>query len=252
MHSLDSLTTIIFALVTLVIVWKLRSVLGERTGSEKPRGENMFQRRTPPANGNRPAPNGGAPTNTGNVVRLPGAAEPPRWANGGPPAPAAPIDRWRGIAAPGTPIALGLDAIAGADPRFSATAFLEGAKIAYEAIVIAFASGERKTLQNLLAKDVFESFAAALTERARRGETVTTTVVSIDDATIEEAGLSGQTARIKVRFVSALITATHDSAGKLVDGAPDRPVDMNDVWSFARDADSRDPNWKLVATESGH
>ncbi len=119
-------------------------------------------------------------------------------------------------------------------------------------VVAAFASGDRKTLQNLLAPDVFDSFAAALAERAKRGESVATTFVSMDDAKIEEAGLSGHTARITVRFISKLITATRNEAGALVDGNPDQVVDMNDVWSFARETDARDLNWKLVATESGH
>jgi predicted lipid-binding transport protein (Tim44 family) len=26
---------------------------------------------------------------------------------------------------------------------------------------------------------------------------------------------------------------------------------VTDVWTFARDVTSRDPNWKLVATETG-
>lgn len=247
MHSLDSLTTIVFALVAIIVIWKLRSVLGERTGSEKPPGSTMFGRSPsqPPANGAKPANGLG-----NNVVRLPGAAEvpPPRPFT----APPVPVDRWSGIAAPGSAVAQGLDAIAGADPSFSARPFIEGAKIAYEAIITAFATGERKTLQNLLAKDVYDSFAAALDERAKRGETVTNTFVSIDEAAIEEAGLTRRTARIMMRFTSKLITATHDATGKLVDGSTDQVVDMNDVWSFARETNAKDPNWKLVATESGH
>ena len=243
MHSLDSLTTIVFALVAIIVIWKLRSVLGERTGSEKPPGSNLFGR-SPPGNGARQA-NG----NGNNVVRLPSASDAsPRPVT----APAAVVDRWSGIAPQGSAVAQGLDAIAAADPSFSARPFIEGAKIAYEAIITAFATGERKTLQNLLAKDVYDSFAAALDERAKRGETVTNTFVSIDEATIEEAGLTRRTARIMVRFTSKLITATHDATGKLVDGSADQVVDMNDVWSFARETNAKDPNWKLVATESGH
>lgn len=249
MHSADSLTTVIFALVALAVIWKLRSVLGERTGSEKPPSDSWFVRGPPSANGKQtPGTDSGRPVD--NVVRLPGAAEAPlRRPNGG---AVVAIDRWRGFAAPGSAVAQGLDAIANADPSFSASAFIEGAKIAYEAIVIAFASGERKTLQGLLAKDVYDSFAAALNDRAKRGETVSTTIVSIDDALIEEAALNGRTARIVVRFVSKLISATHDAKGQLVDGDPSRPMDIKDVWSFARATGSNDPNWQLVATESGH
>lgn len=233
MHSLDSIMTIIFALVAIIVIWKLRSVLGERTGSEKPPG--TFGTRQSPA---------GPPGGNDNVVRWPGNA------------PARPVaadgERWRGIAEPGSAAAQGLDAIAAADPSFSAQPFLAGAKTAYEMIVASFASGDRATLQTLLAPEVFDSFTKALTDRAQRGEVVTTTLVSMDDAKIEDASLAGRTARITVRFLAKLITATHNGAGKLVDGNPEQVVEMNDIWSFARDTSARDPNWKLVATETGH
>ncbi len=233
--------TVIFAIVALVVVWKLRSVLGERTGTERP-PRNPFG---PPKGGaspdrslnpNRPA----ASPIADRVVRLPGAA----------PAPSDP-NRWRAYAAPGSPVALGLDAVAVADPSFAPGPFLEGAKIAYEAIITAFAAAERRTLQNLLAKDVYDSFNAAIGEREKAREKLTTTFVSVDDAKLESASQEGQTARVGVRFLSKQIAATHGPDGQLRDGSPDRVVDMNDIWTFARDVSSRDPNWKLVATESG-
>ena len=67
----------------------------------------------------------------------------------------------------------------------------------------------------------------------------------------EAASLEGRTARVDVRFRSKQITATHDARGVLVEGSPDRVIDMNDVWTFAREVTSRDPNWKLVATQAG-
>ncbi len=235
---LDPLT-IISALVALFVIWKLRSVLGERTGLEKPPTNPFVDRRPDQAASPKPSPLSGG---NDNVVRLPGAALPVPADSG----------RWRPYAEPGSPVAAGLDAIVAADPGFEVSAFVEGAKIAYEAVITAFAAGERKTLQNLLAKEVYESFDAALNERARRGETLTTTFVSMDEAKIEAAALEGKTARITTRFASKQISATHAAGGALTDGSPDRVVDMDDIWTFARDVTSRDPNWKLVATQSGH
>ena len=74
----------------------------------------------------------------------------------------------------------------------------------------------------------------------------------MDETHIESAAQEGRTARIGVRFASKQISATHGAGGKLTDGSPDRVVDMDDIWTFARDVGSRDPNWKLVATQSGH
>ena len=239
---LDPLT-IVFAVVAIVVIWKLRSVLGERTGLEKPPRVPFFGRE----NANGPAPRPGNARNgptQDNVVRLPGTAAPPTQ-------PADP-NRWRGFAEPGSPVSNGLDAIATADPSFSAGPFLDGAKTAYEAISTAFAAGERKTLQNLLSREVYDGFNTALIDREKRKEKLTTTFVSMDEATFETAGIETRMARVSVRFLSKQISATHDTDGKLTEGSPDRIVDMNDIWTFARDVTSRDPNWKLVATESGH
>ena len=250
---LDPLT-VVFAIVALVVVWKLRSVLGERTGTERP-PRNPFARpgtpdRTPDNASNKGsrADTGGAGRSFGpgrapaaiadRVVRLPGAAS-------------ADPNRWHAYAEPGSPVAAGLDAIVAADPAFAPGAFLEGAKTAYEAIITAFAAAERRTLQNLLARDVYDSFAAAIAERETARETLTTTFVSMDDAKIVSAAQEDRTARVAVRFLSKQVSATHGPDGQLRDGSPDRVVDMNDIWTFSRDVSSRDPNWRLVATESG-
>jgi len=148
-------------------------------------------------------------------------------------------------------VARGLDEVARLEPGFDAKAFIGGAKVAYEMIVTAFAQGDRKTLKNLLSRDVFEGFDRAIAERERRGEKAETTFVSIDKAEITGVEVRNRVAQITVHFLSKLITATRDAAGKVVDGSPDTVVDVTDVWTFARALGVRDPNWQLVATEAG-
>jgi predicted lipid-binding transport protein (Tim44 family) len=63
--------------------------------------------------------------------------------------------------------------------------------------------------------------------------------------------LRGRTAQITVRFVSQLISVTRDKSGNVIEGNAEKVTDVTDVWTFARDLSSRDPNWKLVATEAG-
>ena len=142
--------------------------------------------------------------------------------------------------------------IAAIDPNFNGQTFLSGAKAAYELIVVAFAAGDRQTLRPLLAKDVMESFDAAIAAREKSGEKVETTFVSIDRSSLEDAQLRPDAVQIAVRFHSKLITATRDAAGKIVEGDPEKVADVIDIWTFARDPRSRDPNWKLVATETVH
>ena len=238
MQDSFDITTLIFIVLAVFVAWRLRSVLGQKTGHEQPPFDPL-SRREPPM---RPE----APADRDNVVRLPNQ-------NGDRPAPAPipPADRWKGIAEPGTPVAAGLDAIARSEPTFDAGVFLEGAKAAYEMIVTDFAHGDRKTLKDLLSRDVYDGFDKAILEREKRGEKVETTFVSIDKADFENAEVVGANAQIVVRIVSKLITVTHDASGQVVDGSADTVVDVTDVWTFARTLGSRNPNWQLVATEAG-
>jgi predicted lipid-binding transport protein (Tim44 family) len=186
------------------------------------------------------------------VVALPNRAPDATQKPAGPAAPAASTERWAGIAAAGSPIAAGLDAIFAADPGFDAKHFLTGARAAYEMIVNAYAEGDRRTLKNLLSREVYDNFDAAIGEREKRGETVESRFVAIDNAEVTAAELRGKTMQLTVRFVSQLVSVTRDKAGNVIDGSADKVTDITDVWTFARDTASRDPNWKLVATEAGH
>ena len=226
------ITTIIFALLAAFVVWKLRSVLGTKTGHERPPQDH-----TRPESPDKTKPEG-------KVIRLPGAAN-----DAG--ASAAGVDHWAPFANAGSAVATGLDQIAALDADFSPAEFVEGAKGAYEMIIGAFAAGDRTTLQGLLAKDVYESFAAAVTEREAIGNSVETTFVSFDRAEFVDAHVRSKTANVTMKFQSKLITATKDKSGVVIDGSTEKVVDMTDIWTFARDLTIRDPNWKLVATEAG-
>src|SRR5215813_758154 len=183
-----------------------------------------------------------------NVVTLPGrggdtAQKPVETAD--------PAERWKGIAETGSAVAAGLDSIAREDKTFDAKHFVAGARAAYEMIVLAYAEGDRRTLKNLLSREVYEGFEAAIRERENKGETVETRFVAIDKSDIAGVELRGRTAQITVRFVSQLISVTRDKSGNVIEGNAEKVTDVTDVWTFARDLSSRDPNWKLVATEAG-
>jgi predicted lipid-binding transport protein (Tim44 family) len=231
--------TIVFLAVAVFIFLRLRSVLGQRTGRERP-PYDPFSR----------DPVRGAANDTAkdNVVSLPGRTVEPS----SPVAdPVAPADRWKGVAEIGSPIANGLDAIVASDPEFEPQHFIAGARAAYEMVVTAYAEGDRRTLKNLLSKDVYEGFDAAITEREKREEKAESRFVSIDVAEIVGAEMRGKSAQVTVRFVSKLISATRDKNGAVIDGNPEKVTEVTDVWTFARDISSRDPNWKLIATEAG-
>lgn len=223
------LPTVIFALVALFVAWKLRSVLGMRQDSQRPGGLLAPLRRVPGS----PAP----------PVVQPDPAAPA-------PAPQPAAERWKGVAEPDPAVWTGLDAIAATDRGFSPEAFLSGARVAYDMVVHAFAAGDSATLRNLMTPEAFANFDNAIRARAAARQTMTTTVVSIDNVTIVGAHLIGAMAQLRARFAAKLVSATHDAQGAVVDGSPSTVEDHIDLWTFARDVRSRDPNWQLTATES--
>jgi predicted lipid-binding transport protein (Tim44 family) len=228
----NDFVTIFFLVAAVLIFLQLRSVLGRRTGTEKP-PRDLY---TP-----RDATNGTDAPDTGKVVTLPRRdviEDDNRFAA---------IDAF---AKPETPLNASLREVVKLDPSFDPKDFIKGARMAYEMIVMAFADGDRKALKSLLSTEVYEGFDAAITEREQRGEKVKSSFVGIDKSDIVSAEVKGSDALISMRIVSQMISATYDKADVLVDGDAEQVSEVSDLWTFARDARSRDPNWKLVATES--
>ena len=242
MQDSFDITTLIFIVLAIFVVWRLRSVLGQKTGSEQP-PLDPISRRDPPLRPNT------ASADQDNVVRLPGA-------NGA--RPTIDADRHRGRTMEG------LRGTGHGDGPRRSTKSLARSRVsmprasskarrsAYEMIVSAFAQGDRKTLKDLLSREVYEGFERAITEREQRGEKVETTFVSVDKAEITGAEVQSKTAQLSLRFLSKLITVTRDAAdARRRRQSRIRSVDVTDVWTFERALGSRDPNWKLVATEAG-
>lgn len=224
--------TIFFLVAAVVIFFQLRNVLGRRTGHERPPFDPYTAGRTRDKDA-------GASENVVSLPRKRGAAEVE--------------DAYKAIdafAKPGTDLNKGLRALKDADPSFEPKTFVDGAKMAYEMIVMAYADGDRKTLKNLLSKEVYDGFIAAIADRESRSEKIQSSFVGIDKADIVSAEMKGGEAHVTLRIVSELISATRDNAGAVIDGDPETVAEVKDVWTFARDTRSRDPNWKLVATEA--
>lgn len=227
----NDFVTLFFLVAAVLIFLQLRSVLGRRTGNEKPPFEPYSPRDLAKGPG----------SDDGKVVTLPRRDEvesEERFAS---------IDAF---AKPGSELNTALRDISKVDPSFTPKEFLNGARMAYEMIVTAFADGDRKTLKGLLSREVYEGFDAAITEREKRGEVMKSTFVGIEKADITHGDVKDNEEQITVRMISQLISATYDKDGKVIDGDAEGVTEVNDIWTFARDTRSRDPNWKLIATES--
>lgn len=235
MQILD-LTTLITIGIAVGILLYLRSILGQRTGHQKP--DDYFGKMANRESRAENEPDGD------NVVKLPSRegtlkeARNPRIEE---------IDR---LAKPGSDLNRGFKQLLSADANFSPGEFLTGANMAYEMIVTAFADGDKRALKNLLSREVYESFESAIDQRMERGETVKSSFVGIDDSKIIAAEMRERSANVSVSFESQIVSATFDKDGKLVDGDEQEVARVKDIWTFARDTRSRDPNWKLVATEA--
>lgn len=215
---------VFFAIVVLFLIFRLRGVLGRRTGQERYRDPFAQRSSSPP--GRAPMP--GAPAEARGPV-IEGTATPV-------PEPA--------------PLAAGLARLKAADRSFDERAFLKGARGAFELIVNAFAAGDTATLKPLLSTDVYSSFASAIQQRLQAKETHETNLMTIKDCDLMEAGVEGNSAFVTVKIVSDQVNVTRAADGTVIDGDPDRVVDKTDFWTFSRDIRSRDPNWQLVATRS--
>lgn len=265
---MQHLDIVFFAIVAVVLGWKLYSVLGRRTGNE--RRIDPFARPDPKDASTR-RQNGrddpDAPIQIGTrrptVVRNDPATAPDLGRGDTAPARDSGRDTGRGgmtprdrrmieaeIAKAPDAVRDGIAAITKADPTFDAPEFIGGAKIAFDMIIQAFAAGETKALQSLLARSVYDNFAAAIAERQRLGQRLKTVMIGITQAQIVEAELRGKEARVAVKFVSEQTSTTEDASGNVIEGDAGHVDTLIDIWTFARDTSSRDPNWQLVATDS--
>jgi predicted lipid-binding transport protein (Tim44 family) len=241
MNETFDIYTLLFLVLAVVVFLRLRNVLGRRTGNERPPYDPYSS--APDAKTND-AQGGKQDT----VVQLPRG----RGADMEAERKEDIEDRLKGFGSKGSALGKGLRAIISADPGFDPKDFLQGAQSAYEMIVTAFAEGNKRNLRQLLSEDVYDGFVEAISGREERDEHVETRFVGIDKADIVEADLKNKTAQVTVKFVSQLITATRNKAGEIIEGDPKKVREVTDIWTFAREVSSRDPNWKLVATEAAN
>jgi predicted lipid-binding transport protein (Tim44 family) len=241
------LTTLLFLVLAVVIFLKLRSVLGRRTGHEQTRYERLkAQQEASQRNGKLVGQDKVVtlPRRDRDDVELRPAAEPEVRADV--------EERAKGLAAGDGSLAESLIEIIRADATFDPDQFLKGARAAYEIIVTAFAEGNRRTLKDLLSREVYDGFVGAIGERETRGEQIDQSFVGIKGSDIVEAELKSGVAQVSVKFVSELISATRDKAGAVIAGDPKRIKEVTDIWTFAREVASRNPNWRLVATQAAN
>lgn len=209
---------LVLAGIAVFLILKLRSVLGTREGFEKP---------PVPLDDVRPKPR-----RDFEVVE------------GGPDRDI--VDH----VADGSPAAKALAGMKMAEPGFSVSSFLSGARGAYEMILMGFERGEMDNIRPFLSPDVAETFNEAIAAREAQGLKVEAHFVGLRELALHDATFDRDTkeAEVSVRFVGELTTVVRNAAGEIVEGSPTEIKRQRDIWTFARRMGSSDPNWHLVAT----
>jgi len=229
---------VLFALIAIFFVLRLRSVLGNRDGHEGGYGDSAKRDQHNSDHHNH---------DHGNVVELPSqqAIE-----SDGPAQAEEAAQENLEASLPEGPLGDGVRAIREHDPDFHPDEFVNGASMAFEMILNAYAKGDVATLKNLLSADVFAGFEQAIETRNREGQVLQETLVGISRAEVVEASMEDREAQVTVKIVSEQISALLDSDGQVIDGDPTKVVEATDFWTFARSTKSRNPNWTLVGTGS--
>lgn len=223
--GIQFLDIIIIAAVAAFLVFRLRGVLGKRTGHQQRPNYDPFS---------------GKPKEDADqdkVVPLPDRR-------------GAKADAETAPETDGEGELSGLTQVKLADQSFDPESFANGAKVAFEMVISAFARGDTRSLRPLLSNDVYDDFANAIKARDQAKQSLETTLVGFNSAEIIDAELQGKTAFVTIKFVTEQVNVTRDEEGKAVEGDENQVTTITDIWTFARNTRSRDPNWTLVATSS--
>ena len=209
---------ILFGMVAAFLILRLRSVLGRRSGFERP-----------------PQP-AARPTAAAPVVPLiDGRAEP---------VPATNL-----LPDPAGPVGQALSRMRSVAGNFDPEHFLRGAEAAFRMIVDAFARGDRGALRPLLTDETFGAFEGVIATRESQNQVQRTEIKALREISIVGAELRGALASITVRFVSDQNNVTLDQSGDPIVGA-EAVTEITDVWTFERDLNAADPNWRLASARS--
>ena len=151
-----------------------------------------------------------------------------------------------------SPQALELAAMKRIEPAFSVGEFVQGARGAYEMIVMGFERGDLDEIQPFLSEEVFETFVDVVSAREDQGLKIEAEFVGVRETALQDVRFDKDTnlAEITMRFVGELTSVVRDKGGDIVEGSPTAVKRQKDTWVFARTMGSNDPNWLLVSTDA--
>lgn len=225
---------IVFALIAVFILYRLYSVLGSRTGTEKKR-PNPFSPRS-------------EESSSSNVVDI-SSAKKKKSSLKSREVVDVPFEMTEKDVKGGQKV---IDALKKKEPDFTVAHFLAGAKIAFELILKSYAHSDKKALKPLLSPTILNLFITDMEKRSKADQSLD---IAISELTAEilDARQVGQKIEFDVQFVSE---QTHTIKTSKSEHSQEETVSQEaqgcvDLWTFEREIGSSSPNWILVATGEG-
>lgn len=221
--SAQVIELIILFAVAAFVLYRLKTVIGTRTGHEGPPAHLRSREERGPEGVEDAAPAVGAAQAATEAAEAKDLSEESRAA---------------------------LRKIEVSEPGFDLREFTQGAAAAYEMILVAYEEGDRDTLRSLLAPDVFDAFERAIADREAKELTVEAHFIGVKDLKIESIAFDevSNTADVSLRFTGEMVVAVRDVENRVVEGDPNTPRRQTDLWTFSREMGATDPNWLLSAT----
>lgn len=138
------------------------------------------------------------------------------------------------------------------EPAFSVTEFMQGARGAYEMILMGFERGNLDEIKPFLSEEVFQAFVDGVAAREDKGLKVEAEFIGVRETKVQRVTFDKETnrAEMTMRFVAEMTSVVRDRGGDIVEGSPTAIKRQKDSWTFARTMGSTDPNWLLVATDA--
>ena len=223
MNNFFSVDLIFFIMIAALLVFRLRNVLGRRTGNEKKPGFGFsFDAKVVDKNSNNIKE---IKINKEHILNS--------------------LKKYKNLDKNGD-----LKRIYILNPNFSPKKFLKGAKDAFEIIVAAYAKGNLKKVKDLLSPNIFKTFSNISNQRIKKKQTLEHTLISFKSEEIKRIILKSTIAEIAVRFVTEQVNLLKNNKGQTIEGNNDYIENHIDYWIFSKDLKFSNPNWKLIVTKS--
>ena len=146
-----------------------------------------------------------------------------------------------------------LNNIVKVDPSFTVENFIDGAKKAFEYILVKYSENDLKSLKSLLAPQILTNFTDQIKLRQKQKQILGITILKIDDPEIIDVSiLKNKLCFIKLEFKSQQVQTTKDSNNKIIDGNDNLILNISELWTFSKEIKNKNPNWILEKIEENN